>query len=182
MCVHVCVLMAIAQVFFVTVHYRNCCTMFTSGLDSIQHKMNMPRLLIRQLNLTFWYVLKWLTYIIWLTMWSFSWTINQYSTGKWWILSHNCSKATLRKSSYWKEGMNQLEFIALVMIIIIILIYSAESGFRHVGPIEYKPRLLHFHGLKVHFVYLFLSDSFTETEWKQKIEKNWSQATSIKES
>ena len=26
---------------------------------------------------------------------------------------------------------------------------SAESGFRHVTPTEYTPRLLHFHGVKV---------------------------------
>lgn len=26
---------------------------------------------------------------------------------------------------------------------------SAESGFRHVSPTEYTPRLLHFHGVKV---------------------------------
>ena len=29
-----------------------------------------------------------------------------------------------------------------------ILLISAETGFRHVKPEEYRPRLLHFHGVK----------------------------------
>ena len=40
---------------------------------------------------------------------------------------------------------------SIVRIIILFLLQRAESGFRHVGPAEYVPRLLHFHGLKVPF-------------------------------
>ena len=31
---------------------------------------------------------------------------------------------------------------------LIFLYFSAETGFRHVKPEEYTPRLLHFHGVK----------------------------------
>ncbi len=34
-------------------------------------------------------------------------------------------------------------------IIIYLCLCRAESGFKHVGPMEYKARLLHFHGFKV---------------------------------
>ena len=52
--------------------------------------------------------------------------------------------------------MNNVRMKAYVRLSIFLqCVYNhrADSGFKHVKPTEYKPRLLHFHGDKVRYAY-----------------------------
>ena len=56
-----------------------------------------------------------------------------------------CSRPTSKLLNSWKEGRHGCLVDCRILVFLFI---SAETGFRHVKPEEYTPRLLHFHGVK----------------------------------
>ena len=77
-----------------------------------------------------------------------SWMTSPYSTGRSWTTSQTCSSLISRRSQRWREGECTYRGCSAILINTLPQ-YSAETGFKHVKPTEYQPRLLHFHGDKV---------------------------------
>ena len=62
------------------------------------------------------------------------------------------SEITLLEGGSVNTDMIRISFNCLPLSLII---YRADSGFYRVKPEEYKPRLLHFHGVKVLVLLLY---------------------------